>query len=242
MEKKMKRDKEVERILRRFSEENIKHENTRITRRVMFWQSFINFSYSLKRFLDFTLSLLAIVLLSPLLLITAFAIVIENPGPIIYSQVRVGKDGKLFYFYKFRSMIVGADKMKKSLLEENESKDGVIFKMKEDPRITKVGRFIRKYSIDELPQLINVLKGEMSMVGPRPPIPSEVNQYTLEDRKRLHIKPGITCIWQVEGRSDIPFKEQVELDKEYIRSQSFWEDIKILLKTIPAVITGKGAY
>jgi lipopolysaccharide/colanic/teichoic acid biosynthesis glycosyltransferase len=168
--------------------------------------------------------------------------VIENPGPIIYSQERIGKDGKPFLFYKFRSMIVGADKLKDKLLDDNESKDGVIFKMKRDPRITKVGRVIRRYSIDELPQLINVLKGEMSMVGPRPPLPKEVNQYTLEDRKRLHIKPGITCIWQVEGRSDIPFTQQVELDKQYIRSQSFWEDLKILLKTIPAVLTGKGAY
>lgn len=237
-----KREKDVDRIISRFSEENIKLEKHRFSRKIMFWQSFINFSYSLKRFLDFILACIALFLLSPVFIITAFAIIIENPGPIIYSQVRVGKDGKVFSFYKFRSMVVGADKMKDKLLEDNESKDGVIFKMKHDPRITKVGRFIRKYSIDELPQLINVLKGEMSMVGPRPPVPREVNLYTLEDRKRLHIKPGITCIWQVAGRSEIPFKEQVELDKQYIRSQSFWEDIKILLKTIPAVLTGKGAY
>jgi exopolysaccharide biosynthesis polyprenyl glycosylphosphotransferase len=237
-----KKDNEIERIMNRFSEENLKHEKSTHFRRIIFWQSFVKFSYSLKRILDFSLSLLAIILLSPVFAITALAIVIENPGPIIYSQERIGKDGKPFLFYKFRSMIVGADKLKDKLLDDNESKDGVIFKMKRDPRITKVGRVIRRYSIDELPQLINVLKGEMSMVGPRPPLPKEVNQYTLEDRKRLHIKPGITCIWQVEGRSDIPFTQQVELDKQYIRSQSFWEDLKILLKTIPAVLTGKGAY
>lgn len=236
------RDNETEKIIKRFSEENLKHEKSRHVQRIVFWQSFIKFSYALKRFLDFSLALLALFILLPLFSFTALAIVIENPGPIIYSQQRVGKDGKPFKFYKFRSMIVNADKLKDKLLQENESKDGVIFKMKRDPRITRVGRFIRRFSIDELPQLINVLKGEMSMVGPRPPVPREVNQYTLEDRKRLHIKPGITCIWQVEGRSDIPFNEQVELDKEYIRSQSFWEDIKILFKTIPAVLTGKGAY
>jgi len=236
------REKDIERIISRFSEENIKLEKHRFSRKIVFWQSFINFSYRLKRFLDFLLAFLAILLLSPVFIITAILIVIEDPGPITYSQPRVGKDGKLFNFYKFRSMIVGADKMKDELLDSNESKDGVIFKMKDDPRITKVGKFIRKYSIDELPQLINVLKGEMSMVGPRPPVPREVNLYTLEDRKRLHIKPGITCIWQVAGRSEIPFKEQVELDKRYIRSQSFWEDLKILLLTIPAVLTGKGAY
>lgn len=236
------RDNETEKIISKFSDESLKHQKNTHLRRILFWQSFIKFSYTLKRFIDFCLALLAIILLFPVFSITALAIVIENPGPVIYSQQRVGKDGKPFQFYKFRSMIVGADKLKDKLINENESSDGVIFKMKRDPRITHVGRLIRRFSIDELPQLINVLKGEMSMVGPRPPIPKEVNQYTLEDRKRLHIKPGITCIWQVEGRSDIPFNQQVELDKQYIRSQSFWEDIKILLKTIPAVLTGKGAY
>ena len=237
-----KRDKETEKIISRFSEENLKHEKSSHMHKILFWQSFINFSYGLKRVLDFALSLIAIILLSPLFLLTGVAIFVENPGPVIYSQQRVGKDGKPFYFYKFRSMVVGAEKLKDQLLPENESEGGVIFKMKHDPRITHVGHFIRRFSIDELPQFINVLKGEMSLVGPRPPLPKEVNQYTLEDRKRLHIKPGITCIWQVEGRSDIPFNKQVELDKQYIYSQSPWEDIKILLKTIPAVITGKGAY
>jgi exopolysaccharide biosynthesis polyprenyl glycosylphosphotransferase len=236
------RDEDTEKIISRFSEENLKHEESRHLQKILFWQSFVKFSYLLKRFIDFWLSLIIILLLSPLLIFTALAIIIENPGPVIHSQKRIGKDGKPFNFYKFRSMIVGAEKLKEKLIDDNESADGVIFKMKHDPRITRVGRIIRRFSIDELPQIINVVKGEMSLVGPRPPLPNEVNQYTLEDRKRLHIKPGITCIWQVEGRSDIPFNQQVELDKQYIRSQSLWEDIKILLKTIPAVITGKGAY
>ncbi len=235
-------DDETKKIISRFSEENLKHEKSKHLHKILFWQSFIKFSYGLKRFIDFFLSLIAIILFSPLFVLTALAIFLENPGPIVYSQQRIGKDGKPFQFYKFRSMIVDAEKLKDRLLHYNESENGVIFKMKFDPRITRVGRLIRRYSIDELPQFINVLKGEMSMVGPRPPLPIEVNQYTLEDRKRLHIKPGITCIWQIEGRSDIPFNKQVELDKQYIRSQSLWEDIKILLKTIPAVITGKGAY
>ena len=139
-------------------------------------------------------------------------------------------------------MVIGADKMKDTLMEDNESHDGVIFKMKRDPRVTRVGRFIRKFSIDELPQLVNVLKGDMSLVGPRPALPKEVAKYTLDQRKRLHITPGITCIWQVSGRSDIPFSGQVQLDLDYIQSSSFLKDIAILLKTIPAVLTGKGAY
>lgn len=135
-----------------------------------------------------------------------------------------------------------AEKEKVKILSKNDSADGVIFKMKKDPRITRIGGFIRKFSIDELPQLFNVLAGDMSLVGPRPPLPAEVCKYTLEERKRLHIKPGITCIWQISGRSDIPFKQQVKLDEQYIRSHGILKDLIILLKTIPAVITGKGAY
>ena len=144
--------------------------------------------------------------------------------------------------YKFRSMVVNAENLLEKLKEQNESAAGVIFKMKKDPRITKVGAFIRKTSIDELPQLWNVLKGEMSLVGPRPAIPSEVVEYTLDDRRRLDAVPGITCIWQVSGRSTIDFKGQVRLDAQYIESRSFWFDIVLLLKTIPAVLFGKGAY
>ena len=135
-----------------------------------------------------------------------------------------------------------ADTLKQQLSEQNESEDGVIFKMRDDPRVTRVGRFIRRFSVDELPQLFNVLLGDLSVVGPRPPIPSEVSLYTLDQRRRLHVKPGLTCLWQIGGRSEIPFTEQVRLDLQYIHSQSLWQDIRIILKTIPAVLLGKGAY
>jgi lipopolysaccharide/colanic/teichoic acid biosynthesis glycosyltransferase len=200
------------------------------------------FSYLLKRVLDTAVSALALIVLLPLFILTAIAIWVENPGPVFYTQIRVGLNGKHFRFYKFRSMVMNADNIKKELAASNESSAGVIFKMKQDPRITKVGKIIRKFSIDELPQLINVLKGDMSLVGPRPPLPSEVAEYTLEERKRLHIIPGITCLWQVSGRSDIPFTDQVRLDMQYIQSASFLNDIILLLKTIPAVLTGRGAY
>ena len=210
--------------------------------KAFFWDATVWFAYALKRMMDIFISLLSIILLSPLMIGVSIAIKMESKGPVIFKQTRVGKNGKHFLFYKFRSMRQDAEVKKQELLDQNESKDGVIFKMKEDPRITRIGKFIRRYSIDELPQLFNVLEGTMSLVGPRPPLPDEVKEYTLEDRKRLHIKPGITCIWQVSGRSDIPFKQQVGLDEEYIKSRGFIRDIVILLKTIPAVLTGRGAY
>jgi lipopolysaccharide/colanic/teichoic acid biosynthesis glycosyltransferase len=210
--------------------------------KVTSWETTVRFSYILKRALDITVSLFALFFFLPLLFITALAIWIEDPGPVLYIQTRVGRNGKHFRFYKFRSMILNADQLKAALASKNESSAGVIFKIKKDPRITKVGRIIRKLSIDELPQLLNVLMGDMSLVGPRPPLPAEVAKYTLEERKRLHVIPGITCLWQVSGRSDIPFNEQVMLDMQYIKSASFLNDILLLLKTIPAVLTGKGAY
>lgn len=198
-------------------------------------------AFFLKRCLDIAVSSVMLISLSPLFLVTALAIKIENPGPAFYSQTRVGKWGKLFTMVKFRSMVMGADKMKDELLDQDET-GGVIFKIKRDPRITRVGQIIRKLSIDELPQLWNVLKGDMSLVGPRPPVPREVAEYEYSDRRRLDVIPGITCIWQVSGRSEIDFEGQVNLDVQYIESQSFWTDTKILLKTIPAVLLGKGAY
>ncbi len=210
--------------------------------KVQAWETTIMFSYLLKRVLDSAVSLLALVMLLPLFIFTALAIWIENPGPVFYVQMRVGLNGKHFRFYKFRSMVMNAEKIKQELVAFNESGAGVIFKMKQDPRITRVGKIIRKFSIDELPQLINVLKGDMSLVGPRPPLPGEVAEYTLDERKRLHIIPGITCLWQVSGRSDIPFTDQVRLDMQYIQSASFLNDVILLLKTIPAVLTGRGAY
>ena len=210
--------------------------------RMLIWNITIGASITFKRLMDIVLSVVAVIIAAPCFLITALLVKITSPGPIIFSQVRVGRYGRHFKFYKFRSMYVDAEARKAELLKHNESGDGVIFKMKHDPRITPIGRFIRKFSIDELPQLFNVLLGDMSLVGPRPPLPSEVRSYTLEERKRLHITPGITCLWQVSGRSELPFSKQIALDKEYIASRSAWKDFLILLKTVPAILTGKGAW
>jgi exopolysaccharide biosynthesis polyprenyl glycosylphosphotransferase len=210
--------------------------------KVLCWEVTVGFSFFLKRLIDIAGAMILIILLSPVFILTALAVYIDDPGRILYRQKRVGKNGRQFYMLKFRSMVSNADKLKEELMAQNESQDGVIFKMKNDPRVTRVGRFIRKFSIDELPQLFNVLKGDMSLVGPRPPLPSEVAMYTLEERKRLHVMPGITCIWQVSGRSDIPFKQQVRLDLDYIQTQGFWMDVKLLLRTVPAVLLGKGGY
>ena len=216
--------------------------NTRRSLRLRAWKATVLSSYALKRTGDIIGSGLGLILLSPLFVAIALAIKLTSSGPVIFSQVRVGRYGRHFKFYKFRSMRQDAEAQKGGLLAQNESKDGVIFKMKEDPRITKVGKFLRRTSLDELPQLWNVLIGDMSLVGPRPPVPKEVQQYTLEDRKRLDVIPGITCLWQIKGRSEIPFHEQVRLDKEYILAPSLWKDVVILLKTIPAILGGKGAY
>ena len=211
-------------------------------RRMWAFRFTVRFSYVMKRIFDIVFSILALILLSPLFIVLAILIKATSKGPIFFVQIRVGRYGRTFPFYKFRSMYADAEKRKQALMAQNQSADGVIFKMKKDPRITPIGRFIRRTSIDELPQFMNVLFGDMSLVGPRPPVPSEVSQYTIEDRKRLMVKPGLTCIWQVSGRSDIPFKQQVRLDKEYIRSQSLWKDLVILLRTVPAILSGKGAY
>ena len=217
-----------------------RHHNIQL--RMVMWHLTIRCSVFFKRLMDIILSILALVIGSPIFLAAAILVKITSPGPIIFSQVRVGKFGRHFKFYKFRSMYIDAEARKAELMKHNESGDGVIFKMKRDPRITPVGRFIRKFSIDELPQLFNVLLGDMSLVGPRPPLPSEVRTYTLEERKRLNITPGITCLWQVSGRSELPFSKQIALDKEYIASQGVWNDFLILLKTVPAILTGKGAW
>ena len=216
--------------------------NRRRSLRLLAWQTTVKASYAMKRLMDIVFSALGMMLLSPVFLAIAVAVKASSPGPVFFSQTRVGRYGRNFKFYKFRSMRQDAEAQKVALLAQNESADGVIFKMKNDPRITKVGRFLRRTSLDELPQLWNVFIGDMSLVGPRPPVPSEVQEYTLEDRKRLDVIPGITCLWQIQGRSEIPFNEQVRLDKEYILAPSVWKDIVILLKAIPAIIGGKGAY
>ena len=195
----------------------------------------------LKRIFDIVVALLALILFSPIMLLAALLIRLTSPGPIIFRQVRVGKGGRYFWCYKFRSMCVDAEQKKQQLLHLNEAK-GPVFKMKRDPRVTPVGAILRKLSIDELPQLINVLKGDMSIVGPRPPIPSEVEQYNEQARQRLAVLPGLTCLWQVSGRSNISFDRWVELDLAYIENMSFLTDLKILLQTIPAVLTGSGAH
>lgn len=203
----------------------------------------IDGSYSLlKRCCDFIVAGLIVTLLAPFLAAVALAIRFDSRGPILFSQTRIGKNGKQFRFWKFRSMITTAPDKKEELAKLNESQDQVLFKMKQDPRITSVGRFIRKFSIDELPQLWNVLKGDMSLVGPRPALPEEVEKYSKGDKLRLKVKPGLTCFWQVLGRSDLSFRQQVQLDQKYIKERSLLTDLKILLLTIPAVVSGKGAY
>lgn len=196
---------------------------------------------AVKRVLDIIVSGIAVILFSPLLL-TLFLLVRSDGGPAIYSQMRVGKDGKRFRIYKFRSMCVNADspEMLAKLAAMNEM-DGPAFKIRQDPRITKVGQFIRRTSMDELPQLFNILKGDMTIVGPRPPLESEVRQYTDYQKQRLAVKQGLTCYWQCSGRNNLSFEEWVELDLKYIRERSLWTDIKIILKTVPAVLSGDGA-
>lgn len=197
---------------------------------------------SSKRLLDFLAAFIGIILLSPFLLLTAICIKVEDSkGPVLFKQERVGKNGKTFFMYKFRSMVSNAEELKKQLLAHNEV-DGPVFKIKEDPRVTKVGKFIRRTSIDELPQLINVLKGEMSLVGPRPALPEEVDQYTIYERQRLKVLPGLTCYWQVSGRSNVSFYEWMELDIKYICECNFWLDLKLIFKTVLVLFGSKDAY
>ena len=212
-------------------------------RKMAVWRGTILLARILKRGLDIAGSLGALVAFSPIFLITALLIKLEDRGPVFFCQKRVGAGGHLFGMWKFRSMVINADKLKDQLLETNQhGQSAVTFKMKNDPRITKIGKWIRKLSIDEFPQFYNVLRGDMSLVGPRPPVPREVATYKASHLRRLRVKPGITCLWQIGGRAEIDFEGQVRLDLEYIRSSSAFYDIAILLKTLPAVLFGKGAY
>jgi lipopolysaccharide/colanic/teichoic acid biosynthesis glycosyltransferase len=210
--------------------------------RLVFWETGLRSLLVIKRGLDVLVSLTALLILFPLFLVVAICILMEDGFPILLLQRRVGLYGREFRLLKFRSMCRNADQMKTDLLDQNESGDGVIFKMKNDPRVTRVGRIIRRFSIDEMPQFLNVLFGDLAVVGPRPPLPEEVLKYALAARKRLQVKPGLTCLWQIQGRSDIPFDRLVSLDMQYIRSQSLLKDIIIIIKTIPAVLFGRGAY
>ncbi len=193
-----------------------------------------------KRIFDLLVSALALVVLSPLFLILAIAIKLDSSGPVFFRQRRVGLHGRPFWLYKFRSMIVGAEHMLPELQHRNEM-DGPVFKIRDDPRVTRVGRWLRRSSLDELPQFWNVLLGDMSVVGPRPPIPGEVKQYQSWQRKRLAVRPGITCTWQISGRNEVEFEKWMQLDLHYIENWSLWHDLKIVLLTIPAVIRGRGA-
>ena len=194
-----------------------------------------------KRLIDVTVAVVGLVLCAPLFLLIALAIRLDSPGPIIFRQTRVGLRGRHFEMYKFRSMHVGAEEQQDMLADLNEA-DGPIFKIRDDPRLTRVGRILRRLSLDELPQLVNVLRGEMSLVGPRPPIPAEVEKYQEWHKKRLEAPPGMTGLWQVSGRSRLSFDEMVLLDIYYIENWSLWLDFKILMRTIPKVLLGEGAY
>lgn len=199
-------------------------------------------SIILKRIMDVVGASLGIIILLPVFLIVAILIKLEDSkGPVLFKQVRVGQKQQEFTMYKFRSMVSNAEELLESLLSYNET-TGAMFKMKKDPRVTKIGRFIRKTSIDELPQLFNVLKGNMSLVGPRPPLPREVAEYSDYHKKRLLVKPGCTGLWQVSGRSNIGFEEMVELDLKYIKKKNVFFDFRIILKTIKVMFSSKGAF
>ncbi|WP_455583552.1 sugar transferase [Lactiplantibacillus pentosus] len=195
----------------------------------------------MKRLFDIVAATCGIVVLSPLMIIIAVLIKAEDHGPIFYEQIRVGKNGKTFKMYKFRSMFVNADKMLDKLKEKNDV-DGPMFKMKNDPRVTKVGHFIRKHSLDELPQFLNVIKGDMSLVGPRPPLPSEVSEYSDYDKQRLYVTPGCTGLWQATERNEVGFNEMVQIDIQYIQRASFTFDLWIIWKTVEIIIKPNESY
>ena len=194
-----------------------------------------------KRLMDVAGASMALVILAAPMLVTALLIKLESRGPALFWQYRLGENGVPFRFYKFRSMVRNAEDVRQGLMGDNEA-DGPVFKIRRDPRITRVGRWIRKASLDETPQLFHVLQGKMSLVGPRPPLPEEVEDYEPWQHERLSVRPGLTCIWQISGRSDIPFARWVELDILYVRTRSLLLDLKILLLTPWAVLTGRGAY
>lgn len=194
----------------------------------------------IKRIIDIVASFTGLILLSPLILIVSMLIKLESKGEVIFKQKRVGLNGKEFYMYKFRSMVINAEELKEQLESQNEM-SGPMFKIKDDPRITNVGKFIRKTSIDELPQLINVIKGDMSLVGPRPSLPKEVKKFEQWMMERLEVKPGLTCIWQISGRNNIDFEDWMKLDIKYVRERSFKLDIKLILKTVLVLLGDKNA-
>lgn len=214
---------------------------TRFAVRRLAWRWFVESSDILKRSVDVLGSAFALILLGPLLIPIAVLVRLDG-GPVLFAQTRVGRFGRIFQMFKFRSMRPDAEQQLAALLAANQHEGGVTFKIKSDPRITRLGRWLRRFSLDELPQFYNVLIGDMSLVGPRPPVPREVALYSLADRRRLHAKPGITCTWQVSGRAEIDFPGQVLLDVNYIENQSLGQDLRILARTPKAVVFGSGAY
>ena len=224
------------------NEKSIRSWKRRLLVKRILWRITFGLAERSKRLLDIVGSFFALIAFFPIFFVTAAAILIEDKGPVFFKQKRVGCGGHIFYIWKFRSMVKNADQVKQEILHLNQHDEGVTFKSKKDPRITRVGAIIRKLSIDELPQFWNVFIGDMALVGPRPPVPSEVARYKAAQLRRLMVKPGITCLWQVGGRSDIDFEGQVRLDLQYIRSENLLQDIKILFLTVPAVLLGKGAY
>lgn len=214
--------------------ETLYHANSLSDHRRLFYEA-------MKRGIDICGALVGLTLTLPVMLIAAIGVKLSDGGPILFCQTRVGRGGRLFDIYKFRSMVVNAEDLKFNLLDQNEHPDDRTFKIMNDPRITKIGHILRRLSIDEFPQFWNVLRGDMSLVGPRPSLPSEVVLYQPADFERLSVKPGITCIWQVSGRSKLAFDEQLKLDIKYIRTRTLWLDIKIILKTLPVVMIGEGA-
>ncbi|TWT87531.1 putative sugar transferase EpsL [Pseudobythopirellula maris] len=206
------------------------------------WSVIAAFEFFGKRAIDIAGSAFGLLVSSPLWALLWVVNRAFGDGPLLYTHNRVGKDGMIFRCYKFRTMVASADRMKTELATDNEHADPRTFKIRRDPRITPVGWWLRKFSLDELPQLLNILNGDMSLVGPRPPLPAEVELYSEEDWRRLAVKPGLTCIWQVSGRSNLPFERQLEMDLEYIQKQSLWFDLMLILRTVPAVLSCKGAY
>ena len=217
-------------------------QNARLRTKRIAWKTVLSITIGIKRILDIIFSACALIAISPICVITAILIKLEDGGPILFKQSRIGYRGTTFRIWKFRSMVINAEEIGRKMVEQNNLKSTTDLKLSGDPRITKIGTFIRKYSIDELPQFWNVFCGDMSVAGPRPVVPAEVKVYNIEQRLRLLAKPGLTCFWQVGGRTDINFSDQVHLDVEYIRSESVWLDLKLLFLTIPAVLLGKGAY
>jgi lipopolysaccharide/colanic/teichoic acid biosynthesis glycosyltransferase len=205
------------------------------------WRLRVALAPRLKRAIDLGGASALLVATAPLFVLIALAIKLEDGGEVFYRQVRVGRHGRAFVMYKFRSMVPDAEALKPRLLAQNEMRDGILFKIRNDPRATRVGRLLRKTSLDELPQLLNVIRAEMTLVGPRPPVPSEVALYDPAHRRRLAAIPGITCLWQISGRNNLDFPDQVRLDVEYIERQTIAVDLVILLRTVQAVLSGRGA-